>query len=102
MLWIKIGKNPLNNKSNTYIARVYNSPKNSAYTKENECDVLQLIEEQLAKFSDCDQIIIGGGFNSRIGTKVDFIVEDKKDLFFYQGFLKWTLSRCIRTTRMSL
>ena len=102
MLWIKIGKNPLNNKSNTYIARVYNSPKNSAYTKENECDVLQLIEEQLAKFSECDQIIIGGGFNSRIGTKVDFIVEDKKDLFFYQGVLKWTLSRCIGTTRMSL
>ena len=52
MLWIKIGKNPLNNKSNTYIARVYNSPKNSTYTKENECDVLQFIKEKLAKFSE--------------------------------------------------
>ena len=82
MFWIKIGKISLSNKSNTYIACVYNSPKNSTYTKENECNVLQLIVKQLAKFSELDQIIIGGGFNSRIGTKADFIVEDRKDLDF--------------------
>ena len=34
ILWIKIGKNSLNNKINTYIACVYNSPKSSTYTKE--------------------------------------------------------------------
>ena len=72
----------MNNKSNTYIACVYNRPKISTYTKENECNVLQLIEEQSAKFSESDQIIIGGDFNSRIGTKADFIVEDRKDLDF--------------------
>ena len=82
ILWIKIGKNSLNNKSSNYIACACNSPKNSTYTKENECNVLQLIEEQLAKFSESDQIIIGGDFNSRIGTKADFIVEDRKDLDF--------------------
>ena len=52
ILWIKIGKDSLNNKSNTYIACIYNSPKNSTYTKENECNVLQLIQEQIAKFSE--------------------------------------------------
>ena len=72
----------MNNKSSNYIACACNSPKNSTYTKENECNVLQLIEEQLAKFSESDQIIIGGDFNSRIGTKADFIVEDRKDLDF--------------------
>ena len=82
ILWVKIGKNPSNNKNNTYIACVYNSPKNSIYTKENECNVLQLIEEQLAKFSESDQVIIGGNLNSRIGTEADFIVEDGKDLDF--------------------
>ena len=50
ILWIKIGKNSLNNKS--YIACVYNNPKNSTYAKKNECNVLQLIEEQLAKSSE--------------------------------------------------
>ena len=43
ILWIKIEKNFLNYKGNTYIACVYNSPKNGRYTKENECNVLQLI-----------------------------------------------------------
>ena len=80
ILWIKVGKNSLNNKSSTHISCVYNSPKISTYTKENECNSLQLIEEQSAKFSELDQIIIGGDFNSRIRTKADFIVEDRKDL----------------------
>ena len=40
------------------------------------------MEEQLAKFSEADQIIIGGDFHSRIGTKADFIVEHRKDLDF--------------------
>ena len=31
-------------------------------------------------FSESDQIIIGVDFNSRIGTKADFLVEDRKDL----------------------
>ena len=56
--------------------------KDLTYTKENECNVLQLIEEQLAKFSESDQVIIGGNLNSRIGTEADFIVEDGKDLDF--------------------
>ena len=72
----------MNNKSNTCIACVYNSPKNSTYTKEHECNVLQLTEEQLAKFSESDQIVIGGDFKSRIGTKAYFIAEDRKDLDF--------------------
>ena len=72
----------MNNKSNTYIACIYNSSKNPAYTKENESSVLQLIEKQLGKFSELDQIIIGGGFNNRVGTNVDLIVEDRKDLDF--------------------
>ena len=51
ILWIKIGKNSLNNKSNTYFACEYNNPKNLIYTKGNECNVLQLIEEQLLKLT---------------------------------------------------
>ena len=82
ILWIKIRKNSLNNKSNTYVVCVYNSPKNATYTKEIESNVLQLIEKQLAEFSESNQVIIGGDFNGRIGTMVDFIVQDIKDLDF--------------------
>ena len=70
----------MNNKSKIYnIACVYNSPKNSTYTKSN---VLHFIDKQLAKFSELDQIIIWGDFHSRIGTTTDFIAEDRKDLDF--------------------
>ena len=83
ILWIKTGKNFLNTKSSTYVACLYNSSKNSRYTKENECNVLELIDKQLAKFSESDQIIIGRDFNdSRIGTKADLAVQDGKDLNF--------------------
>ena len=62
IIWIEIGKNFINNKINTYngapyIACVYNDLKNSTCTKENECNILDLMEKQLTK---SDQIIIGG------------------------------------------
>ena len=48
---------------------------------------MQLIEEQLAKFSKSDHIVIGEDLNSKIGTKADFIVEDRKDLdFLSEGY----------------
>ena len=72
---MKIYYGSLNNKINTYIACVYNSTKNSTYNKENECNVSELMEKQLAKFSQPDQIIIGEDVTSRIGTKVYFIVD---------------------------
>ena len=41
----------------------------------------------LAKFSESDQTIIGGDFNSRIGTNVDVMFEDRKDLdFLTEGY----------------
>ena len=52
------------------------------YTKENNCNVLEVLEKQLAKFSESDLIIIEGYFTIRTGTKVDFIVDNRKDLDF--------------------
>ena len=77
----------MNNKSKTYIACVYNSPENSIYTEKNEYNVLQLIEERLAKFSKSDHIITRGELNSKIRIKADFKVENKKDLdFLSEGY----------------
>ena len=59
---IKTGKTFLNNKSNTNTACVYNNPKNSTFTKENECNVLDLIKSQLTKFSKPNQITIREDF----------------------------------------
>ena len=88
MLWIKFGENSSKNKSNTYIACLYNSWETSTYTKINECNVIELIEKQLGTFSELDKIVIGGDFNSRIGTKEDFINEDRKDLDFLAEYFE--------------
>ena len=61
ILWIEIEKCFINNKINTYIgshyiACVYNNLKNSTCTKENECNILDLMEKQLTKSG---QIMIG-------------------------------------------
>ena len=53
-----------------------------AFTKENEFKIVELLEKHLVKFLELDQIIIGGDFNIKIGTKVDFIVEDRKEFIF--------------------
>ena len=65
---------------NVYIAGVYNSPKNSGYTKHNECNIIDTLRDQVSKFSPDDMIFVGGDFNSRIETQNDFIIENEKDL----------------------
>ena len=39
---------------NVYIAGVYNSPKNSSYTEYNECNIIDILRDQLNKFSPND------------------------------------------------
>ena len=57
------------------------------YTKENESNVFDLIDNQLAKISESYQTITGRDFNSSIGTKPDFIAEDREDLnFLSEGY----------------
>ena len=39
-----------------YSADVCNSPKNSSYTKRNECNVIDTLRDQLSKFSPNDMV----------------------------------------------
>ena len=57
-----------------------NIPKHSNYTKEDNCNVIDILREQLSKFSSSDIIFIGGEFNSRVRTGNDFIIESENDL----------------------
>ena len=102
MLWIKFGENSSKNKSNTYIACLYNSWETSTYTKINECYVIELIEKQLGTFPELDKIVIGGDFNCRIGTKEDFINEDRKDLDFLAEYFELDSFTTPRNKKMSL
>ena len=86
ILWLKVSKGVICDKE-IYIAGVYNSPKNSKYAKNNNCNVLDTLRCQLNHFSSTDILIIGGDFNSRIGVQSDFITEGEKDLnYLPQGY----------------
>ena len=63
-------------ENNIFVARVYNSPKNSRYTKFYDRNVFDRLEQQLKKFSS---------FNSRTGTETDYITEDTRDMSFLPG-----------------
>ena len=79
ILWVKIAKGYLHTDREVYLAAVYNSPKHSNYTKENNCNVLDILREQLSKFSSPD-IFIGRDFKNRVGTRDDFIIESENGL----------------------
>ena len=80
ILWAKIAKVCLHADREVYLAGIYNSPKHSNYTKENNCNVTDILREQLSKFSSSDIIFIGGDFNSRVRSQDDFIIESENDL----------------------
>ena len=80
ILWVKIANVYLHTDREVYLAALYNSPKHSNYIKENNYNVLDILREQLSKFSSSDIIFIGGDFNSRVGTRDDFIIESENGL----------------------
>ena len=61
ILWIK-----------SHLAGVHNNPKHSNYTKENNCNVIDIIGEQLSKFFSSDFNFIGD----------NFIIESENDLAY--------------------
>ena len=66
-----------------YLSGVHNSPKYSNYARENNCNVIDILREQLTKFSSSDIIFIGGDFNSKVGSQKDFIIESENDLDYW-------------------
>ena len=54
ILWFKIKKGYVHAGTEVYLAGVYNSPKHSNYTKENNCNVRDILREQLSTFSSTD------------------------------------------------
>ena len=82
MIWIKIKKEYLNIDRNLIIGGIYNSPINSSFTKTNDTDMFNKIQEKIMTFSPDDYIMLGGDFNARVGNMQDFIDENDEDIEF--------------------
>ena len=64
-----------------YLAGVYDSPKHSNYTKENNGNVIDILREHLSKSSSSDIIFIGAESN-RVGSQDDSIIESENDFYY--------------------
>ena len=58
---------------------MYNPPANSTYTQSLQEDIFDLIENDLAKYSEKGHILIMGDLNARTSDDNDFIQNDSND-----------------------
>ena len=83
-LWVKLHKTFFNNSADVYVCFVYNSPKNSTFTKKqtNSLSTLEKIEEDIAKYSSMGNIVLLGDFNAHTSVSdTDYVLDDyAKDL----------------------
>ena len=81
MIWIKIKKDlNLTIDENIIIGGIYNSPINSSYSKSNDIDIFDKIQDKIMSFSQNEYVILGGDFNARVGNMQDFIEENDDDI----------------------
>ena len=80
MIWLKVKKEYLNAEKNLIIGGIYNSPINSTYTRRNNYDIFEKIQEKIMSFSENNYVLMGGDFNARVGNMQDFIDENDEDI----------------------
>ena len=76
-LWVKLDIFFFNHQRDIYICFVYNSPKNSTFTKRqhNLPSPLEMIEEDITKYSLEGNIVLSGDFNAHTSTSdLDFVM----------------------------
>ena len=74
-LWLKICANSFSINSDIFLCLLYISPKRSTHLSARD-NIWNLLEEEIARYSQEGHLILAGDFNARIGTRQDFILHD--------------------------
>jgi exonuclease III len=75
-VWIKLQKEFLNADRDLYIGVIYLPPENSTFSRRQEIDVINSLEEDINLFSKTGEILLLGDFNGHTCTKADLIEND--------------------------
>ena len=76
ILWIKLCKSFFNLECDIYMAVTYISPSGSPFAGRND-NIFEILESDIAKYSQVGDCIICGDFNARTGVEPDYCMEDE-------------------------
>ena len=74
-IWFKLCHSYFRLQHDVYVLAVYICPENSSFTGKAG-DTIQLIEKDIAKYSQLGQCLILGDFNGRTAVEPDFCAHD--------------------------
>ena len=74
-MWFKLCKNYFNMSQDIYVAVVYKCPSNSSFENNND-DVFELLENDIATYSKLGTCILCGDFNARTNIEADSCLND--------------------------
>ena len=75
--WLKLKKEFFHLQRDIYLCLAYISAKISSYSKKQNTDILEQIEQDIIhKYSNLGDIILTGDLNARTGTGLDYIKRD--------------------------
>ena len=69
-IWVKMKKDFFKLETDIFICCAYIPPRDSNYFVEGDNDLLDILETDIEKYSNFEQIIVIGDLNSRLGKKV--------------------------------
>ena len=76
------------------IGSIYNSPINSSYNKNNDCDLFEHIQKNIRNLSLDNHIIVGGDFNARVGDAKDYFEENQSDIEYLSLPQNYQICKC--------
>ena len=79
IIWFKINKSLLYDNKDMYICASYVPPDKNVFYRKYECDVFEVIEQQIEHYNGLGNIAVIGDLNGRIGSERDFIEQDILD-----------------------
>lgn len=86
-VWLKLDKTYFGLAEDVFICFAYIPPDNSTYTKKLNFDILEYIENDIAKYSEKGKIMIIGDLNARISLEDDYISDDSdKHLPIFENY----------------
>ena len=75
-IWLELNSNFFGVNNNIYVCITYLPPENSTYSRRSNIECINVLEEQVQRFSVLGNIVILGDLNGRTADKDDYVIND--------------------------